>query len=436
MSAVSYNGVYLPYCFISKVGQNAAYDDSDTDRIGTDFDVQVQATLNWNYLSILSPTLWNGGTPLTTNPANAMNAIRNMLLVPRKQLSVKFAGVELIPQITGNTGTVDAANGPKPRSCDIIQMTDTTFLLSYHIQARYVENPTVNGQTGKTTHAQGGDVLSNRWSESVDIDECGYSTRTRTGKFIIRSDNQSRFIADQCRAQMAVLSIPSGFTRQSSRYTVDPSGLAIEYSITDREEFKMPPEPAFKASGTYTETIGRGAAIKTVECKVSLKGSRDTSQKKLVETAIGICASKVDLNTPMPPKRKGVTIFGGLPPKSDKQQKFTRILEEARCEIGLYENTVDCYLRIMAPISNNRIQALSFANMDTVTPGSDGKVYTPNYKLRGSASILLQAAAYYDPTLDVAIGAGTTTSSINPLREIGPGKTQLPGTEPGQGGAE
>lgn len=434
MSSLNYSGITLPYCFVSDVDQRAVYDDADTDVICTEFDINVQATLNWNYLSIISPTLWNGGNPLTQNPADAMNAIRAALLKPRQTLSLKFGGVELIPQITGNTGKTDSQNGPKPKSCRIVQMTDTTFLISYHITARYLENPTI-GANGHTTHAQGSDVLSNRWSESVDIDDCNYTTRTRTGKFIIRTDNADGFIADQIRAQMAVVSIPQGFTRSGSQYTVSPDGMAIEYRIVDKEEFKMPPQPAFKASGSYTESLGRQAAMKTVECEVSLKGDKGTSQSKLVETAIAVCAAKVRLNTPMPQKRKGGTLFGGgPPPTSDKRQENVRILEEARCKIGLYENTVDCYIRIMAPVSENRFQNLAFADIDTFTPLSDKVVYTPNYQLRGSASLLLQAAAYYDPTLAQKIGAGNSTYSVNPLRQVGDTSLQMPGTQPGQGG--
>lgn len=438
MSAVSYRGVFLPYCFITDIKQNAVYDEvGGVDMYCTEFDIEVQAVLNWNYLSIISPTLWNGGVPLTTSPADAMNAIRATLLKPRGTLSVKFAGVELIPVIATNNGTVDAKNGPLPKSCIITQMTDTTFLVTYHIVANYAELPTTNAATGHTTNTQAkGDVLYNRWTETVDINEINATTRHRQGKFLIRSDNKDGFVADQCRAQMAVLSIPNGFTRESAQYTVSPDGLAIDYRIVDKEQFKMPPAPAFTATGTYTETVGRLAVNKTVECQITLRGDKATSQSKLIETAIYVANSKVRIGCPTTVKRRDNTIFGGVGnvPPIDVQQKITRLLQEARLTINLYENTVEYSIRILTPYSNRRIAFTSLADVNTFTPGSDKVTYTPNYLLRGTASLLLQAAAYYDPTILASIGQGNSTYNVNPLRQVGDGQIQMPGTEPGQGG--
>src|SRR5207247_1612234 len=104
---------------------------------------------NVNYLSVISGELYNAVTP-PANPTEIMKQIRNKLLQPRRALSVKFNGVELIPKMsyTVNSQTVvpavDSANGPKPQSCNIIELTNETFLVTYHIIASYWEKANTN----------------------------------------------------------------------------------------------------------------------------------------------------------------------------------------------------------------------------------------------------------------------------------------------------
>jgi hypothetical protein len=82
----------------------------------------------------------------------------------------------------------------------------------------------------------------------VQIDKFMASTRTRSGTFIIRSDNAERITADQIRTQMAVLGVPNGFQRESATYTQSTDGLSIKYDIVDKEYFKAPPQDAFEAT--------------------------------------------------------------------------------------------------------------------------------------------------------------------------------------------
>jgi len=105
-----------------------------------------------------------------------------------------------------NTGTVDAKNGPQPQSCNVTQLTNTSFLLHVHVVAHYWENNGVGTQTPLSTgNLSGSDVLSNRWTESVDLDENQFTTKTRSGKFIIRTDNVDGFVADNLASRWRLL---------------------------------------------------------------------------------------------------------------------------------------------------------------------------------------------------------------------------------------
>lgn len=384
MSLVAYNDVTLPYASTTQFRQEAWNGENGVDRIGTKFDIVVQGVINANFANLLIPE----GTPTgnDASPANLMRTVRNRLLAKRKRLSFKFNGVEMIPN-NGLVGTVDAYNGPDPQSCDIIELNNTTFLFVYHIIAHYIECTTSALGTG-TSASSLNPVIYNRWTETVDIDNRDFSTRTRTGTVMIRSDNVNGQIVDQLRAPMAVVGIPAGFLRQSSQYTTSPDGLKLQYRIVDREQYIMPPEPAFEADGEYIESISRKGAFRTGEARVRLRGSKNSDKTKLIETALAVCVSKVviDINDPT------------------KLAKGFSIPDSSSIRCSLYDNEVEARIRVLMKPRTDvtgkaRYKALwgyDFQGMAKTIPVNPP---IPPNTVRGSASLLLQAAAYYDPCL-------------------------------------
>lgn len=379
MSVVTYHGITLPYADCTRFDQRAKYESSGTDWYCTEFDIGVQCTLNANYISQIAPDL-AGVSANIRSAADIMDVIRSRLLEPRRTLSVKMNGAELIPQnISG--GEVDSENGPQPQACRLIQLTDETFLMQFDIKASYWEKYTVQqGGPPFVSRQVGNDVLYNRWSETVDIDNRNYSTRTREGKFVIRSDNAGNKIADEIRNQMAVVGVPKGFLRQPSQYIVDPSGLGIQYRVVDKEQHKMPPPPAFEAAGVYVESAPqRGGAIRLGKASVTLRGDKLTDQAKLLEAAIKVAAAKIARRL---------------------QGAKGSILEDASASVDLYQNEVSFEMTVFYPVENKRFQGMdAFAGLDTSTPGSDGANWTPQMYPRGTAGLLLRAAQYYDPCL-------------------------------------
>lgn len=431
MALVTYNSITLPYAFITNLGQNAVSDpESNTDWYLLNFDISAQFVLNAVYLSQIAPGLGSGFNE-TTPPAVLIKALRSKLMQRRKALSVTFNGKELIPQAQpGLPGTTDAANGPIPLSCNIIELENATFILDYRITASYWENNKISsGSPGNPTitNQAGNSVLYNRWTETVTIDDCNYSTRTRNGKFVIRSDNAEGLVADQIRAQMAVVSCPPGFLRENSTYTIDPNGLGISYSITDREVYRKPPSPAFTASGYYREQSDKGGGHRYGTCRISLKGSKTTDQAALIKAAVSTAWTKIAYNAQ---RFTSNTTPQGVP---------SFLVVGASLLVQMYENQVDFSLEVMFQGVTQRLQGLAdFTTINTIVPGSDGVDYTPAYRIRGSASLLIQAAAYYDPSLaDTQIGAGVLTVADNPQVDVGSNQVQLTnGTEVGLGGAE
>lgn len=429
MSVFSYNGVTLAYPHIFDFRHVPVRDpDGDTDWYLERYDIKVQTLVNLDYLPTIAPDL----VGVSANAAEIMQAIKYRLELPRRQLSVTFNGAEYIPvRQAENRGYVDASNGPKPQLCQVFALTNTSFLVNYHIIAHYWQNNTTprSGDSIVNVNNVGNNVLYNRWTESVDIDAQQFTTRTREGRYAIRSDNVDGKTADELRSNMAVVSVPTGFLRKSSSYKISEDGLTIQYRVVDEEQWKMPPDPAFEADGYYFERAIRFFSNRIGECRVKLKGDSVTPQVELIRKAIYIVSNKLgarSLTLPKPP---------------DGIRSGWSYVDDAGLKIELYKNEVEFYMRCLAAVNTERYYGLAaFYKIDTDTPlSSTGDIeYIPTYFDRGTAGFLLQAAAYYDPNLQNTLLAGGKYRDPN-LNQVTPTgndvKVQLSnGRQPGQAG--
>lgn len=440
MSVVTYNNITLPYSYTTSFEQTALRDKSDTDYYATKFEIEIQTILNSAFIESFlknstdypSSSYKEGDIQLfkiVNNPAAIMRYLRTRLLQPRKKLSFKFNNVELIPQLPDQfLGTVDSQNGPKPQYCRIVQMSDDTFLLQYKIIAIYWEGkvfPIVDGGELKFQNQTNNPsvALYNRWTESVDINECQFSTRTRTGEYAIRSDNYEAKQADDIRQDLAVMGLQPGFIRKSSHYSVSEDGLTLKYRLVDEEQYKPPPHPALKASGKYIETTTKLQAIRMGEVSVRLEGGKGIDQAELIKVALVTAITKlriagranveiIQAGDPNPPPPIGGFIGA----------KFFSFLEYGSMAVDLYNNIVEVNLRVRLAPMKARIFGLAGMNdyreqpkpneipFDhhaeerrnmTFTYGtSEAKQMASSlYSSRGTANILLEAAKYYDPSL-------------------------------------
>ncbi len=433
MSILTYNDVILPYAHTTSFTQSAEYEESRTDRCYTKFDISLQAIVNSDYIYLLAPDLTAGGEATTKSPSDIMKVIRSRLLKQRKILSFKFNGYELIPTPTTNEGavnqipgSVDAKNGPQPQSCDIIELTNTTFLIKYHIIAYYWENNTVTpGANPTALNRPGNGVIYNRWTETVDIDRRIYTTSTRKGKYLIRSDNLEGNIADKYRAQMCLLGIPPGMIRQSTNFTVTPDGLGVEYNVVDKEVYRFPPEGIHEASGKYYETSVKNGALRHGEVHITLKGSPLTDQGSMAQLAVKIAAAKLIIN--------GAFIVGEDP--GGGGGTGFRLLEKMVVECDMYDNVVEVKMRArMKPAIKGaagdptKKWSVDFNRIAFTPTGTGALVNTapPYFPLQGAAELMLEAAAYFDPSLR-GVKVDPTTDQLNAGLQVGQaGKTKEP----------
>lgn len=409
MSVLSYNGITLPYANSTDFRQEAVYDPrGHTDRILMKIVLTVQSMVNVNYLADLAPGLLDKNkNPTTNNPADIIDFIRTSLLKPRQSLSYSFDGRELIPvRVQGNKGNIDAKNGPKPLALHCQQLTNTTFLITYAIEAHYWENNQFkDGQV--SANLSSNIVLYNRWRETVEIDVDLMSTYTREGSYAIRSDNNQGKTANAVLTQMIPGAVREGFIRKQETFTLSDDGLTMDYKIVEEEKFRMPPEFATQAHGWYKLHLQSFGCFATYEVYCDLKGPKinfqssrvanpkaaaqanKSPQDLLIQAAIYECMARFNLN--------GVFI---LPQKIDdyKDAKTTppnAVISQMDITADMYDNHVQVHIIAIQQkdIPNNF--GIDTARLGNATTGSKRPINPIN--LRGSARLQLQAAAYYDP---------------------------------------
>lgn len=390
------------------------------DHYVTRFDIGMECIINKAFLTYLAPRY------AAYNPANAadlMSLIRQDLFQHRKAISFTFNGVNLIPGRTaapivtsGNNqqlaGTVDSKNGPQVLSCQVASLGEETFLLIFRVVTWWKEsNRLLEGVSPTTVNQPTNDVLYNRWSETVEIDDCLYTRRIRDGAYKIRSDSNSALQVDRHRANMAAIGVPVGFRRENSRFTVTPDGLCIKYRVVDKEFYKVPPNPAYKATGEFTLSfVNMAAPVRYGDVRVRLEGSKYSNQDMLLLKAIAIASQKLLINGAPALKMKA----------SDTEAIRPALMAGGQFRVGMWDNWVEVRLRSMLMADKSRLTKDqgrmlwiltdstkgSFVRNMVQTPRCDPVVtnqssnpleFPPGYNLRGSANWLLQAAAYYEP---------------------------------------
>lgn len=395
MSAFSYNSCTLPYSFHTDFKVSAVAEDSNTDWYLLKYEIKMQFLLNAQYLSIMNLT----GVAANSSPAAMLPILHKTLMHRRKAISYMVNGVQMIPQPQGNNqGSVDAANGPIPLYFNYKELTASTFLCEYAIEASYWNNPSGAG----TTNQAGNPVLYNRWTESLSYDNCLYATRSRNGKYIMRSDQLTAQQVDQLRASMCQVGVPPGFLRTKSEYTVDPNGLGIQYSLIDEEQFKMPPAPAYEADGTYAETTTKRGTMRHGVIELTLKGAKTTSQSALISAAVLTATQKMN-----------VAINGQAGLGAPAGLVIGAILDSSTISVKMYKNEVNVKMRCMiTPPADGkaRFGGVPMMRYDAmvITPNSipPAQGGIPAYPVFGNnPNLLLQAAAYWDPSVAAVMGA-------------------------------
>lgn len=373
-TTVTYGDISLSYILTRSIDRVPEYEGPDY--LWTRARLTVQAILSSNVV----PTVAG------ENATQTMNRIKHYMETPRYRLKVEIDGREMLNSpIPG--AIKDCKNGPLPVHFNVLRIVGSeSFLVEFCVDTWVVD--CVGGERPP--------YQSHRWEDRVTIDKSFISTRTRTGKIVVRGDLD---INPDTLRQFAVEgtgAVPAGFIRRKSDWTEDSDGLTLRYTLVDEEQFLMPPPPAADADGEYIEsTPFTEGAISFGECWVTLDGSKmgfgaatQEHVEQLIRTAVHICVS--------------MTGYIG-----DGSNGI--ILKRAAIKRRLYKPIVHVSMQVQLRPNQARVRIgnanlpVSLSRLTVYPPGSAPQVaQTPDGGTRGSANLLLVAAAMGDPCIRAA----------------------------------
>jgi hypothetical protein len=426
MPECQYNGIDFSMIHMVRFDQEAQYDPSGTDYVGTKVSIGLAAVLsgvvdNTGIIqkgnAVLPPT----ETPTDKTIQNTITRIRSILETPRKRLIFQD-DTSLLIDVTGdpqqNKGTLtpqfDIKNGPFPRVLGITRFDgSTTYHVMFTVEAYIVECP---GTFQATTQSGNSKLLSHRWTETQTIDKLFFTTYRRSGRIIIAANPQA-IAADQAGRSASFIPLRNGFRREEQEYTLSEDGLALMYRIADRQLFRTVPGGALDCKATYSERTGLGATMRDAAVSVRVFGAPTSPQQTQMDLAVIIASTRLttanfNANQNNPP-------VNGL---------ASGIFKSASLSYDMFENVVDVNIEANLPLVSDLRLGLPFPVTQFCLPPVGSKDYISgqgtmpisntfgnesSYNPQTAAQLFLVAAALGVPCKTPAVGAAIANQNAN-----------------------
>jgi hypothetical protein len=228
---LTYGAISLDIVKTNNVIRQAIYSEDGCDYLYTYWRGDFFAVMNPSDLMAYNAALQVVlGTPVPTSDI----AIRHPLLLPRLQLTITEGRTVLLScpaNLAGVQYATDADNGPFPLHFNIEEdFGDKTNLVRYIIECRINECPKTSQATQRTV------VLSQRWTQVINVDEDHYSVRITDGLVIFRSDEllAQALNPDQLRGGLGH-PVPENMQRYNIRVVQESDKVTYRYHFEERE---------------------------------------------------------------------------------------------------------------------------------------------------------------------------------------------------------
>jgi hypothetical protein len=289
MTSITYNNVTLQDVLTRNIETSIVREPTDTDAIYLKIKVTADTVVVTN----------DGSLGITLGTADLGTATKALLLLmnaPRKRFIMRVGNVKLfdILPIAGPPGTqfgtpgeggwLDIKNGPEASLTIHEIISDYSMRVTFSVTCHVP----ISGELIDSTSG----VLSLKWWQTDSYDENFFVTRKTVGRLNVAS----AYVSVHALRNFVLPPLQGGFKRTNIDLAEDPSGLILDFTITDRQEYAAPPWPATKWSGRFTvsqpflgETMGHA------ECRVSLEGPPEVSRAALVTLAARILFQRLKL---------------------------------------------------------------------------------------------------------------------------------------------
>ena len=268
MSVFTYNTETIWDPEITSVATEAIYDDGNQTNVRNKTVITVNGTVQ------VGQTAGDFDT--------RVSGLRKTFMEPRRALQVKLDDSAPVPLF--DITPPDDYGGPKPLTIDFTEIVGQTFcMVNFKIEVNLKE---CDNETP-------GNIASNRYSISTDIDEQFLSTRRINGTMVLReSANENN--PDALR-RLVTPNIPAGFKRTSMTFLVTTDGMTLEYELVDTEQYRTAPTPATSATGSFSVAMGEGYKWFN-SFSITLEGPKNVLKKDLFKAAIKIARTRLKLD--------------------------------------------------------------------------------------------------------------------------------------------
>lgn len=275
MISYVYAGVHVQLARTTDLSFVMTREPYGVDAIFTTYDIKVKGFLS------LSEGQFPGANGLSLSTANMINRVKAVLEKPRQAFEYRIGG-EVIVSVPGG---LDADLGPAPYPCRITEqgVNTGTFMVECGVRVSVIDCTPGCGLNDP--------VVSLRWTQTETFDQNWNSNLVTDGRVIVRSDLLRN--ADNFRS-LATPPVLNDYIRTTSRYTLDPSGLKLDFHYEDQEVDRLPPFPATKAHGTYVVRSEKPGFKREGTVRIALEGQKGTDRKALLIKAIAMGYSKLN----------------------------------------------------------------------------------------------------------------------------------------------
>ena len=238
-----------------------------------------------------------------------LGVIKRTLLTPRGKLRVgagrNFAGCNFSlyekngswllaadPNTNANTNGMavytDMDNGPKPKSVEVVFATTSAIKIRFTIEVTTLlcMLPYSLENMDGPNPVKKGNVVSNRWTCSEEMDVNFFTTRKYRGT--IKTSNPT--ISAHRARNWFNPPLEKGFVRTMLAYSEGEDGTTLNYEVVDKQTKIAAPYPARTIKGNYTVTTNKdGAPIPIHHITITLTGGPDCDCRNLNVLATDIC---------------------------------------------------------------------------------------------------------------------------------------------------
>lgn len=245
--------------------------------------------LIWAITSI--PAIYDLGIATLGSLTTGFSDTLRLLSTPQKEFTYTIDGTNIF-HVTGrgigNPGNdMDVKNGP---------ITEARFLHIVGNKSARIEFTVTfwRKACGGQSQQNNTEIMSLKFSQTEDINEQWFLTRTYRGHLIIRPG--SKPISVHSFQGWCLPPITRGFLRQFITFIESDDGLRLDFTITDRQVYAYPPLPAVKWTGRHSVIFPTTGANKAEsEYSIAVEGPPSASKEALFAVCYNIMVAKLYL---------------------------------------------------------------------------------------------------------------------------------------------